>query len=236
MPDTRQHDDNFIREENARHLWHPMAHPADSQASPPTIVTKGKGVYITDLDGHRVIDAVGGLWNVNLGFSCDPIKQAIAGQLDRLPYYSIFRGTTNDVAVELSHELAQFFAPDGLQRAFYTSGGDSVETALRLARQYHKIRGDAGRVKFISLKKAITAHTSAAPASTGTRISAPSTNHCFPAAITSRRPTPIATRSARRTRRALPSCVHRPLPMKSPSGKPKPSPPLSWNPFLAPAA
>jgi adenosylmethionine-8-amino-7-oxononanoate aminotransferase len=56
--------------------------------------------------------------------------------------------------VELSYELAQFFEPDGLQRAFYTSGGgDSVETALRLARQYHKVRGDAGRVKFISLKK-----------------------------------------------------------------------------------
>ena len=154
MPDSRQHEENFIKEENARHLWHPMAHPADSQANPPTIVTKGEGVYITDLDGHRVIDAVGGLWNVNLGFSCDPVKQAIAEQLDRLPYYSIFRGTTNDVAVELSHELAQFFEPDGLQRAFYTSGGgDSVETALRLARQYHKIRGDSGRVKFLSLKK-----------------------------------------------------------------------------------
>jgi adenosylmethionine-8-amino-7-oxononanoate aminotransferase len=131
-----------------------MAHPADSQANPPTIVTKGDGVFITDIDGHRVVDAVGGLWNVNLGFSCEPVKQAIAEQLDRLPYYSIFRGTTNDVAVELSYELAQFFEPDGLQRAFYTSGGgDSVETALRLARQYHKIRGDAGRVKFISLKK-----------------------------------------------------------------------------------
>ena len=148
MLDIRQHDDNFIKEENARHLWHPMAHPADSQANPPTIVTKGDGVYITDVDGHRVIDAVGGLWNVNLGFSCDPVKQAITDQLDRLPYYSIFRGTTNDVAVELSYELAQFFEPDGLQRAFYTSGGgDSVETALRLARQYHKIRGDSGRVK-----------------------------------------------------------------------------------------
>ena len=112
MLDIRQHDDNFIKEENARHLWHPMAHPADSQAKPPTIVTKGDGVYITDVDGHRVIDAVGGLWNVNLGFSCDPIKQAITDQLDRLPYYSIFRGTTNDVAVELSYELAQFFEPD----------------------------------------------------------------------------------------------------------------------------
>ena len=154
MPEARQQDDNFIKEKNAGHLWHPMAHPADSQAHPPTIVTRGEGVFITDIDGHRVVDGVGGLWNVNLGFSCEPIKQAISDQLDRLPYYSIFRGTTNDAAVELSYELAQFFEPDGLQRAFYTSGGgDSVETALRLARQYHKIRGDAGRVKFISLKK-----------------------------------------------------------------------------------
>ncbi len=154
MPEARQQDDNFIKEKNARHLWHPMAHPADSQAHPPTIVTRGEGVFITDIDGHRVVDGVGGLWNVNLGFSCEPIKHAISDQLDRLPYYSIFRGTTNDAAVELSYELAQFFEPDGLQRAFYTSGGgDSVETALRLARQYHKIRGDAGRVKFISLKK-----------------------------------------------------------------------------------
>tara|TARA_B100001057_G_scaffold344905_1_gene345981 strand:+ start:4723 stop:6099 length:1377 start_codon:yes stop_codon:yes gene_type:complete len=154
MPEARQQDDNFIKEKNARHLWHPMAHPADSRAHPPTIVTRGEGVFITDIDGHRVVDGVGGLWNVNLGFSCEPIKQAISDQLDRLPYYSIFRGTTNDAAVELSYELAQFFEPDGLQRAFYTSGGgDSVETALRLARQYHKIRGDAGRVKFISLKK-----------------------------------------------------------------------------------
>ena len=154
MPEARQQDDNFIKEKNACHLWHPMAHPADSQAHPPTIVTRGEGVFITDIDGHRVVDGVGGLWNVNLGFSCEPIKQAISDQLDRLPYYSIFRGTTNDAAVELSYELAQFFEPDGLQRAFYTSGGgDSVETALRLARQYHKIRGDAGRVKFISLKK-----------------------------------------------------------------------------------
>ena len=154
MPEARQQDDNFIKEKNARHLWHPMAHPADSQSHPPTIVTRGEGVFITDIDGHRVVDGVGGLWNVNLGFSCEPIKQAISDQLDRLPYYSIFRGTTNDAAVELSYELAQFFEPDGLQRAFYTSGGgDSVETALRLARQYHKIRGDAGRVKFISLKK-----------------------------------------------------------------------------------
>lgn len=147
-------DMNFLKENNARHLWHPMAHPADSLANPPDIITEGEGVQIIDVDGHRTVDAVGGLWNVNLGYSCTPVKEAIAAQLNKLPYYSTFRGTTNDAAIELSYMLRDFFAPDGLSRAFFTSGGsDSVEIALRLARQYHKVRGQAGRVKFLSLKK-----------------------------------------------------------------------------------
>lgn len=147
-------DSNYLREMNARHQWHPMGHPADSLANPPKIVTQAEGVSITDIDGHRVIDAVGGLWNVNLGFSCQPIKDAIAAQLDTMPFYNTFKGNTNDVAIELSVELADFFAEDGLERAFFTSGGsDSVDTALKLARQYHKVRGEQGRTKFLSLKK-----------------------------------------------------------------------------------
>ncbi|MCL6283781.1 aspartate aminotransferase family protein [Ruegeria sp. 2012CJ41-6] len=147
-------DSNFLKEMNARSVWHPMAHPADCQANPPTIVTGASGVRIRDIDGHEVVDAVGGLWNVNLGFSSDPIKAAITAQMERLPYYSIFRGTTNDTVIQLAEELRDFFEPDGLSRAFYTSGGsDSVETALRLARQYHQVRGEAGRTKFLSLKK-----------------------------------------------------------------------------------
>ena len=147
-------DSNYLKEHNAKSLWHPMAHPADSLANPPTIVTGASGVRIRDVDGHEVVDAVGGLWNVNLGFSCQPVKDAIAAQLDVLPYYSTFRGTTNDQVIQLAEELKDFFAPDGLSRAFFTSGGsDSVETALRLARQYHKIRGHEGRSKFLSLKK-----------------------------------------------------------------------------------
>ena len=147
-------DANFLKAHNARSLWHPMTAPADSLNTPPAIITGAQGVRIRDIDGHEVVDAVGGLWNVNLGYSCQPVKDAIAAQLDALPYYSIFRGTSNDKVIELAEELRAFFEPDGLTRAFYTSGGsDSVETALRLARQYHKIRGEAGRVKYLSLKK-----------------------------------------------------------------------------------
>ena len=147
-------DANFLIENNAKHFWHPMAHPAEMLDNPPKVITAAEGLELTDVHGQRTLDAVGGLWNVNLGFSCQPVKDAIADQLAKLPYYSAFRGTSTGPAVELSYELRQWFEPDGLSRAFFTSGGsDSIETALRLARQYHKIRGDRDRYKFISLKK-----------------------------------------------------------------------------------
>jgi len=147
-------DDNFLVEQNARSIWHPMAHPADMRANPPRIIARGEGTHVTDIEGRTVLDAVAGLWNVNLGYSCQPIKDAIAAQLDVLPYYSGFRGTSTPTSIELAYELAQFFAPEGIERAFFTSGGsDSVETALRLARQYWKVRGQGDRTKFLALKK-----------------------------------------------------------------------------------
>jgi adenosylmethionine-8-amino-7-oxononanoate aminotransferase len=147
-------DANFLKAHNARSMWHPMTAPADSLKNPPAIITAAHGTRIRDIDGHEVVDGVGGLWNVNLGYSCQPVKDAIAAQLDALPYYSTFRGTSNDKVIELAEELRAFFEPDGLTRAFFTSGGsDSVETALRLARQYHKIKGEPGRTKYLSLKK-----------------------------------------------------------------------------------
>jgi adenosylmethionine-8-amino-7-oxononanoate aminotransferase len=147
-------DYNFLTANNGKPFWHPMAHPAETRAQPPKIIMKGEGVRVTDIDGRTVLDAVGGLWNVNLGYSADPIKAAITAQLCALPYYSSFRGTSNAPAIELAYELTQWFAPEGMVRAFFTSGGsDSVETALRLARQYWKIKGEADRTKFIALKK-----------------------------------------------------------------------------------
>ncbi len=147
-------DDNFLKENNARHLWHPMGAPADAHGTPPKIIKDAEGVNITDLDGHSTVDAVGGLWCVNLGYSNDVVKEAIAKQLYDLPYYSAFAGTSNPPAIEASYAVREFFEADGMTRVFFTSGGsDSVETALRLARQYHRLRGEPTRTKFLSLKK-----------------------------------------------------------------------------------
>lgn len=147
-------ESGFLVEQNAKAIWHPMAHPGEMREHPPRVIMKGEGVTITDIEGRTVLDAVGGLWNVNLGYSCEPVKQAIAGQLAVLPYYSGFKGTSTGPAIELSHALCRFFEPEGMVRAFFTSGGsDSVETVLRLARQYWKVRGQHDRTKFIALKR-----------------------------------------------------------------------------------
>ena len=147
-------EDNFLRANNAQHLWHPMGHPGDMQANAPTIISGAEGSSIIDIDGHKTVDAVGGLWCVNLGYSNDRVKEAIAKQLYDLPYYSAFAGTSNPTAIEASYVVREFFAEDGMARVFFTSGGsDSVETCLRLARQYHRLRGEPNRTKFLSLKK-----------------------------------------------------------------------------------
>ena len=137
-----------------RDMWQPMNHPAEPLVNPPKVIVEGDGMMVKDADGREILDALaGGLWSTNLGNSCEPIKQAITDQLAKLPYFSTFRGSINDKAAELSHVLREWLEPDGMVRAFFTSGGsDSVETALRLARQYHKLKGDKDRVKFISLR------------------------------------------------------------------------------------
>ncbi|MDA9224412.1 aminotransferase class III-fold pyridoxal phosphate-dependent enzyme [Tateyamaria sp.] len=147
-------DDNFLRANNARHMWHPMGHPGEAMEHAPTIITGAYGSVIEDIDGHKTVDAVGGLWCVNLGYSNDVIKNAITKQLHDLPYYSAFAGTSNPPAIEASYMVRNFFEADGMARVFFTSGGsDSVETCLRLSRQYHRLRGEPERTKFLSLKK-----------------------------------------------------------------------------------
>jgi putrescine aminotransferase len=152
-------DSNFLKENNARFGWHPMAHPGGMRKNPPRIVVESDGVDVIDIDGHRMLDAVGGLWNVSLGHSAPAVKQAMIDQIGRMPYYNAFRGTTHDRLIELSVALTDFFAPEGMARAFFTSGGsDSVETALRLARQYHRLTGQPERTKVRLAEEGLSRH------------------------------------------------------------------------------
>ena len=116
-------DNNFIIENNAKHLWHPMGAPSDSINNPPKVITNASGSQISDIDGHTTVDAVGGLWCVNLGYSNETVKKAISEQLNHLPYYSGFAGTTNPAAIEASFMVKEMFKADGMEKVFFTSGG-----------------------------------------------------------------------------------------------------------------
>lgn len=143
-----------LKAHNAQTLWHPMAHPKAMRDTPPDIIARGDGSWIWDIDGHKLVDGVGGLWSANLGFGRREIRDAIVQQLDELAFYNTFRGTTHPRAIELSTRLCEFMRDDGVQAVFFSNGGsDAVETALKLARQYWKLRGQADRTKFIALKQ-----------------------------------------------------------------------------------
>ncbi len=143
-----------LKAANAKYLWHPMAHPQAMIDTPPDIITRGEGSWIWDADGNKLLDGVGGLWSVNLGFGRTEIRDAIVAQLDELAYYNTFRGTTHPRAIELSARIVRMMEADGVASVFFSSGGsDAVEGALKLARQYWKVKGQADRTKFISLKQ-----------------------------------------------------------------------------------
>ncbi len=139
------------------------------QQSPPDIIVRGEGSWIWDIDGHRLVDGVAGLWTVNLGFGRAEIREAIIAQLDELAYYNVFRGTTHPRAIELAERVIGMMQPDGVAAVFFSNGGsDAVEGAMKLARQYWKIKGEADRTKFISLRAAPTpARAAAAISGTG---------------------------------------------------------------------
>ena len=132
----------------------PMAHVRSAVIDAPVLIARGEGVHVIDVEGRRLVDGLGGLWNVNLGHSCEPVKEAIRRQLDLLPYYNSFKGCSHPGVISLSQQIISLLEPEGMARVFFSSGGsDAVETALKLTRQYWKLAGEAGRTKFIALRQ-----------------------------------------------------------------------------------
>lgn len=134
-------------------MLHPMVDPKLPERHPPLMIERGEGVHVFDAEGRRYLDTVASLWNVNVGHGRPEIRAAITAQLDKLAYYSTFVNTTNPPAAELSERLIAMFEPERMAKVLFSSGGsDAVETAIKLARQYWKLEGQAERVKLLSLK------------------------------------------------------------------------------------
>ena len=114
----------------------------------PTVITDGDGIRVTDSDGREWIDVNGGYMCVNVGYGRGELADAMREQMRRLVYFP--QGATTAPLIELAAKLAEI-APGGLERSWPVTGGSEAnETAIKIARAYHKRRGESGRYKIIS--------------------------------------------------------------------------------------
>ena len=143
---------------NAQDLWqkdhdhflHPWTHFDSFKKDGSLIIVEGEGCYITDVNGKRYLDGLGGMWCVNVGYGRNEMAEVMAEQARMLPYANAFVDMSNAPAAELAAKLAEL-APGNLNHvAFSTSGSCANDTAIRLAHFYHARRGEASRKHIIS--------------------------------------------------------------------------------------
>lgn len=144
-----------IKANNAKQMLHPMTAPFMTKSQKPMIIARGDGVYVYDIDDNKYLDSQGGLWCVNVGYNRPEMIKAVSEQVATLPYYQTFMEFSNPPAIELSAKVISMLEPEGMRKLMFTSGGsDSVDTALKLSRQYWKLKGQPEKTKFFSLKNA----------------------------------------------------------------------------------
>ncbi|MFI9388992.1 aminotransferase class III-fold pyridoxal phosphate-dependent enzyme [Kutzneria sp. NPDC052558] len=133
----------------------------------PLVITRAEGVHVIDSNGRRFLDALSCLFCAQLGYSYGAeFAEAATAQLTTLPFNTNWN-TAHPPAIELAERLADL-APDGVNRAFFTSGGsESVESAWKIARQYHVANGQPERVKAVARRTAYHGQTLGALAFTG---------------------------------------------------------------------
>jgi adenosylmethionine-8-amino-7-oxononanoate aminotransferase len=121
------------------HLW---LHFTRMHGYEPPVIVRGEGSYLWDDQGTRYLDALAGLFSVNIGYSYgEEVGQAALAQMRELPFYTNW-SYAHPRAIELAHELSTI-TPPNVNRAFFVSGGsEAVESAWKLARQYHMARGE----------------------------------------------------------------------------------------------
>src|SRR6478735_5649375 len=130
-----------------RHLWgHFARHGAGIT---PPIITRGEGVRIFDDKGNSYIDGLSGLFVVQVGHGREELAAAAAKQAEQLAFFPLWSYATPS-AIELSERIAGY-APGDLNRVFFTTGGgEAVESAWKLAKNYYKLTGKPGKYKVVS--------------------------------------------------------------------------------------
>jgi putrescine aminotransferase len=154
--------------ELARHIMVDFM-PMKPFADDPLVLTEGRGIYVTDIDGRRYIDGLSGTFCVNLGHGNHGLAQAAARQIERLALACPTLGTS-DRALELTRALLDITPPQYTTVKLLSGGSEATEAAIKMARQYHKQTGAATKYKVLSHYRAYHGGTAHALAAGGQRI------------------------------------------------------------------
>ncbi|MDP6566694.1 MAG: aspartate aminotransferase family protein [Alphaproteobacteria bacterium] len=128
-------------------FWMPFTSNREFKAAPRLLVS-AQGMHYKSHDGRDILDGSAGLWCVNIGHGHAKVVEAVKAQTETLEFTPSFQ-FGQPLAFELAQKLASI-TPDGMDRIFYTnSGSEAVDTALKIALAYHRIRGEASRTRLI---------------------------------------------------------------------------------------
>lgn len=145
--------DGTTRELDARFVWHPLAEPGSADAGSLRVAVRARGHFVEDDRGRLYLDAMAGLWCVNVGYGRREIADAVLRQMTELPYFP--HTWANRPAARLAARLAGLLdasrpTPGGWRVFFVQSGSEANEAAIKVARAYHRARqGGGARAKVI---------------------------------------------------------------------------------------
>src|SRR5690625_4652662 len=137
-----------------KHFIHPTSSLKDQQENgPKAIIAEGDGVYLTDVEGNKYIDAMSSLWNVNIGHGNKELAEVSKEQMEKLAFSSTFSTFSHEPAIRLAAKIASL-TPEGLDAVFFTSGGsESNDSAVKIVRHYFKLQGKPEKRKIIALSR-----------------------------------------------------------------------------------
>ena len=139
---------------DAAHHMHPFSTQTDLASDGVRVIKRGEGVWLTDSEGHRILDGMAGLWCVNIGYGRRELADVAARQMRELPFYNTFFKTSHVPAIALSAKLAEL-APGDLNHVFFAgSGSEANDTNIRIVRHYWSTKGKPEKSVIISRKNA----------------------------------------------------------------------------------
>ncbi len=150
------------------YYWSPFTQMGDLAEKEPLVVVSGDGATVTTDVGDTYIDVHGALWLANVGYGRTEIADAVYDQMKRLSWFPSFDGMANDAALNLAERLIGLADRENMSRVFFSSGGSEAnETAIKMSRQYWRLKGKAQKYKIISRHRAYHGVSMGALSATG---------------------------------------------------------------------